>query len=131
MSSAEAPDRHLRSHKAPTTCCRASNATRRSLDEHLTQPFRYNDARGIRNYGDPVHCDKAITEESLLAKTPKKKRARKAARGEESLSTEAKANRENRHGAFLSSSQNFCRFTAEKWNTSTTRTRETLAVRRH
>lgn len=54
--------------------------------DELTEAFRYNDAV-IRNL--VIRRDKAITEESLLAKSAEEKRARKAARGEESLSTES------------------------------------------
>ena len=54
--------------------------------DELTEAFRYNDA-GIRNL--VIRREKAITEESLLAKSAEEKRARKAARGEESLSTES------------------------------------------
>jgi small subunit ribosomal protein S6 len=52
--------------------------------DELGEAFRYNDAV-IRNI--IIRRDKAITEESLLAKSAEEKRARKAARSEESLSS--------------------------------------------
>ncbi len=52
--------------------------------DELCEAFRYNDAV-IRNI--IIRRDKAITEESLLAKSAEEKRARKAARSEESLSS--------------------------------------------
>lgn len=54
--------------------------------DELGEAFRYNDAV-IRNL--IIRRDQAITEESLLAKSAEEKRARKAARSEESLSTES------------------------------------------
>ena len=54
--------------------------------DELGEAFRYNDAV-IRNI--IIRRDKAITEESLLAKSAEEKRARKAARSEESLSSDS------------------------------------------
>ncbi len=54
--------------------------------DELGEAFRYNDAV-IRNV--IIRRDKAITEESLLAKSAEEKRARKAARSEENLSAES------------------------------------------
>ena len=54
--------------------------------DELGEAFRYNDAV-IRNI--IIRRDKAITEESLPAKSAEEKRARKAARSEESLSSDS------------------------------------------
>jgi len=56
--------------------------------DELAEAFRYNDAV-IRNL--IIRRDKAITEESLLAKSAEEKRARKAARNEESLSADSES----------------------------------------
>jgi len=56
--------------------------------DELAEAFRYNDAV-IRNL--IIRRDKAITEESLLAKSAEEKRARKAARNEESLSVDSES----------------------------------------
>ena len=53
--------------------------------DELGEAFRYNDAV-IRNV--IIRRDAAITEESLLAKREKEKRARKAARSDDSLSSD-------------------------------------------
>ena len=53
--------------------------------DELGEAFRYNDAV-IRNV--IIRRDAAITEESLLAKSAEEKRARKAARSDDSLSSD-------------------------------------------
>lgn len=53
--------------------------------DELGEAFRYNDAV-IRNV--IIRRDTAITEESLLAKSAEEKRARKAARSDDSLSSD-------------------------------------------
>jgi small subunit ribosomal protein S6 len=54
--------------------------------DELGEAFRYNDAV-IRNV--IIRRDAAITEESLLAKSAEEKRARKAARSDDSLSSDS------------------------------------------
>ena len=54
--------------------------------DELGEAFRYNDAV-IRNV--IIRRDTAITEESLLAKSAEEKRARKAARSDDSLSSDS------------------------------------------
>ena len=56
-----------------------------TIVDELGEAFRYNDAV-IRNV--IIRRDAAITEESLLAKSAEEKRARKAARSDDSLSSD-------------------------------------------